>query len=90
MGWQGERFQPLKHPSSLIPSPSVSPSLLRERPNVVCRLECFLLKERGWHLCRLWSVSLGYNQERIVNAATNQMRKLPYCHSFWNHGHEIG
>lgn len=41
-------------------------------------------------LAGLWSVSLGYNQERIVQAATNQMRKLPYSHSFWNHGHDVG
>ena len=35
-------------------------------------------------LAGLWSVNLGYNQERLVAAATNQMRKLPYYHSFWN------
>jgi 4-aminobutyrate--pyruvate transaminase len=28
----------------------------------------------------LWCVSLGYGQERLVNAATDQMRRLPYYH----------
>ncbi|MBI36972.1 MAG: aspartate aminotransferase family protein [Alphaproteobacteria bacterium] len=28
----------------------------------------------------LWCVSLGYGQERLVNAAANQMRKMPYYH----------
>jgi len=41
-------------------------------------------------LAGLWSVNLGYNQERLVSAASDQMRKLPYYHSFWNQGHAPG
>ena len=28
----------------------------------------------------LWSTSLGFSEERLVNAATEQMRKLPLPH----------
>ena len=30
----------------------------------------------------LWSTSLGFNNERLINAATAQMRELPYYHMF--------
>lgn len=33
-------------------------------------------------LAGLWSVAIGYGEERLVTAAAEQMRKLPYYHSF--------
>ncbi|MGH6932983.1 MAG: aspartate aminotransferase family protein [Dongiaceae bacterium] len=33
-------------------------------------------------LAGLWCASLGFGEERLVEAATRQMRKLPYYHSF--------
>jgi 4-aminobutyrate---pyruvate transaminase len=33
-------------------------------------------------LSGLWCLSLGYGEERLVEAATAQMRKLPYYHTF--------
>jgi 4-aminobutyrate---pyruvate transaminase len=36
----------------------------------------------------LWSVSLGYGQKRLVDAATRQMETLPYYHSFRNMSNE--
>jgi len=33
-------------------------------------------------LAGLWSTSLGFGEERLVEAAAAQMRKLPYYHSF--------
>lgn len=33
-------------------------------------------------LAGLWSVALGFGEERLVAAATEQLRKLPYYHSF--------
>jgi 4-aminobutyrate--pyruvate transaminase len=33
-------------------------------------------------LAGLWSVAVGYGEERLVEAAAAQMRKLPYYHSF--------
>jgi len=33
-------------------------------------------------LAGLWCTSLGFNEERLVNAATEQLRKLPYYHIF--------
>ena len=36
----------------------------------------------------LWSVSLGYGQKRLVDAAARQMERLPYYHSFRNMSHE--
>lgn len=38
----------------------------------------------------LWCVSLGYNEERLVEAATKQMRHLPYSHIFAGRSHEPG
>ena len=35
-------------------------------------------------LAGLWSVAVGFGEERLVRAATLQMQKLPYYHSF-NH-----
>jgi len=34
-------------------------------------------------LAGLWCTSLGFNNERLVQAAVTQMRKLPYYHSFF-------
>ncbi len=39
-------------------------------------------------LAGLWCVSLGYNEERLVEAATRQMRELPYSHIFAGRSHE--
>src|SRR5499425_2428422 len=33
-------------------------------------------------LSGLWCLSLGYGEERLIEAATRQMRKLPYYHTF--------
>jgi len=33
-------------------------------------------------LAGLWCASLGFGEERLVQAATDQMRKLPYYHTF--------
>ena len=33
-------------------------------------------------LAGLWSVSLGFNEPRLVDAATRQLRELPYYHTF--------
>ena len=38
----------------------------------------------------LWCVSLGYSEERLVNAATRQMKELPYSHIFAGRSHEPG
>jgi 4-aminobutyrate--pyruvate transaminase len=35
-------------------------------------------------LAGLWCTSLGFSEERLMNAAWNQMTKLPFYHSFWN------
>ena len=32
----------------------------------------------------LWCTSLGFNNERLVEAAAAQMRKLPYYHAFFH------
>ena len=36
----------------------------------------------------LWCASLGFDNERLVQAATNQMRKLPFYHAFAAKSHE--
>lgn len=35
----------------------------------------------------LWSVGLGFNEQRLVDAATRQMRELPFYHSFSHKSH---
>ncbi len=37
-------------------------------------------------LAGLWCTSLGFNNERLVEAAARQMRKLPYYHAFFHRG----
>ncbi|MBC6441399.1 MAG: aspartate aminotransferase family protein [Rhodospirillales bacterium] len=37
-------------------------------------------------LAGLWCTSLGFNNERLVEAAANQMRKLPFYHAFFHRG----
>jgi 4-aminobutyrate--pyruvate transaminase len=38
-------------------------------------------------LAGLWCVSLGYGEERLIEAATRQMRTLPYSHIFNHKSH---
>ncbi|XP_028758873.1 gamma aminobutyrate transaminase 1, mitochondrial-like [Neltuma alba] len=35
-------------------------------------------------LAGLWCTALGGNEPRLVDAATTQLKKLPFYHSFWN------
>ncbi|MFP7571684.1 aspartate aminotransferase family protein [Marivita sp. S2033] len=35
----------------------------------------------------LWSVAVGFNETRLIDAAHNQMRKLPYYHNFAHRSH---
>ncbi len=35
----------------------------------------------------LWSVGVGFNEKRLVKAATQQMEKLPYYHTFTHKSH---
>lgn len=39
-------------------------------------------------LSGLWSVAVGFNEKRLVEAATRQMEKLPYYHTFAHKSHE--
>jgi len=38
-------------------------------------------------LAGLWCTALGFNEERLVQAATDQLRKLPYYHLFASKSH---
>jgi len=35
----------------------------------------------------LWSVAVGFSEQRLVDAATRQMKKLPFYHNFTHKGH---
>ncbi|MFP7671833.1 aspartate aminotransferase family protein [Marivita sp. S0852] len=35
----------------------------------------------------LWSVAVGFNEKRLINAATTQMQRLPYYHNFAHRSH---
>ncbi|WP_018897972.1 aspartate aminotransferase family protein [Rhizobium sp. 2MFCol3.1] len=39
-------------------------------------------------LAGLWSVAVGFNEPRLVDAAAQQMAKLPYYHTFSHKAHE--
>ncbi|MEX2629613.1 MAG: aspartate aminotransferase family protein [Tistlia sp.] len=39
-------------------------------------------------LAGLWSVAVGFGQDRLVKAAADQLAKLPYYHSFAHKSHE--
>lgn len=41
-------------------------------------------------LAGLWCASLGFNEDRLVEAAARQMRKLPYYHAFGSKSNEVG
>jgi 4-aminobutyrate--pyruvate transaminase len=38
----------------------------------------------------LWCTSLGFGEERLVEAATRQLRKLPFYHAFTHKAHDPG
>lgn len=38
-------------------------------------------------LAGLWSVGVGFSEQRLVDAATKQMQKLPYYHNFGHKSH---
>lgn len=39
-------------------------------------------------LAGLWSVGVGFNEQRLVDAATKQLQKLPFYHNFGHKSHE--
>ena len=39
-------------------------------------------------LAGLWCTSLGYNEQELIDAATEQMRQIPFTHVFGGKGHE--
>jgi len=41
-------------------------------------------------LAGLWCASLGFGEERLVEAAAAQMRKLPFYHTFTHKSHDVG
>lgn len=41
-------------------------------------------------LAGLWCVSLGFSEQRLVDAAAKQMAKLPYYHQFAHKSHDTG
>mmetsp|Transcript_55118 Transcript_55118/g.130419 ORF Transcript_55118/g.130419 Transcript_55118/m.130419 type:complete len:523 (+) Transcript_55118:83-1651(+) len=71
-------------------SPGAPPAAVHVRQDGAC----YVIDQDGNRLldglAGLWSVSLGYDQPRLVEAAAKQMRTLPYYHSFWNQGHDAG
>ena len=41
-------------------------------------------------LSGLWCTSLGFSEQRLVDAASSAMSKLPFFYSFFGRGHDIG
>eukprot|EP00271_Cylindrocystis_brebissonii_P008734 TRINITY_DN23217_c0_g1_i1.p1 TRINITY_DN23217_c0_g1~~TRINITY_DN23217_c0_g1_i1.p1 ORF type:complete len:480 (+),score=116.24 TRINITY_DN23217_c0_g1_i1:189-1628(+) len=66
-----------------------SQQLVDSHPLVIARSEgIYVIDSEGKKyldaLAGLWSTALGGNEERLVKAADEQMRVLPFYHSFWN------
>ncbi len=66
-----------------------------EGPTVIVRGKgVFVYDENGKEyiegLASLWCASLGFDQERLVEAAARQMRKLPTYHIFAAKSHDVG
>ncbi len=40
-------------------------------------------------LAGLWCTSLGFGEERLVEAATAEMRKLPFYHTFSHYSQDV-
>ncbi len=41
-------------------------------------------------LSGLWCTALGFGEQRLVDAATAEMSKLPFFYSFFGRGHDVG
>ncbi|WP_108663377.1 aspartate aminotransferase family protein [Acuticoccus kandeliae] len=67
----------------------------RQGPIVIDRGEgIYVYDDQGRQMIEamagLWSVALGFGEKRLVEAATKQMSRLPYYHSFSHKAHEPG
>ena len=67
----------------------------KEGPLVIVRGEgVYVYDEEGNRyiegLGGLWCASLGFNEERLVEAATRQLRKLPFYHHFGHKSTDVG
>jgi len=86
---QQRDVEALIHPyTNLVRHREVGPIILERGKGI------FVYDNRGRDyidgLAGLWCVSLGYNEERLVEAATKQLRELPYSHIFAGRSHEPG
>ena len=68
--------------------PYTNPQILKETgPHVICRGEGVYVYDNSntkfiEGMSGLWCASLGFNNKDLVEAATKQMEKLPFYHSF--------
>lgn len=46
------------------------------------------VKEYIEGLAGLWCAALGFGEQRLIDAATRQMQRLPYCHGFGHKSHD--
>ncbi len=64
-------------------------------PTIITRGEgCYVYDDQGKRylegMSGLWCASLGFSEERLVNAATEQLKVLPYYHMFNHRSHPPG
>ena len=68
--------------------PYTNPQVLKESgPHVICRGEGIYVYDNSGNkfiegMSGLWCASLGFDNKELIQAATNQMDKLPFYHSF--------
>ncbi len=68
--------------------PYTSPAMLREKgPHIMNSGSGIYVTDNDGQefiegMSGLWCVSLGWNEQELIKAATDQMQKLPYYHSF--------
>ena len=70
--------------------PSTDPVVAMENPpkTMVAGHGCFVTDSQGKTyldaVAGLWWVALGFDNQRLISAAMDQMQQLPYYHSFMN------
>ena len=84
-----QRFEEQHH----LPPFSDFKTLKKEGTRIITHAQGHVIFDNNGHaildaMAGLWCVNVGYGREELVNAATEQMKKLPYYNSFFKTSNE--
>ncbi|MEK9639365.1 MAG: aminotransferase [Alphaproteobacteria bacterium] len=84
-----QRFEEQHH----LPPFSDFKALKKEGTRIITHAQGHMIYDSGGHaildaMAGLWCVNVGYGRDELVNAATEQMHKLPYYNSFFKTSNE--